>query len=388
MSKLIPLGAINKHTGEYVYPKIANKKDSYICPDCNKDLTLCQGKIRTHHFRHKVDSVNPCNHYDHPSESQIHKDAKALLKTLLDKKIPITFIRKCETCEKPNVCKIKIPEASTVHIEYRFEYNGPKIADVALLDEGAIVYIFEICNTHRTCAENRPEPWFEIDAKTLVETANDVSDTLLQIPCIRNEKCYKCAEKHTYYNPTGDIYREMVVEHAPVGMSCDLCNVPIKTGDKVGTYRFNPVSFCEKCNMNQLKYRFVTRSISIHELNFPDSTVMLDLEGKWEGLVQVICQPNFSENEQKVIEIFNINNIEDLIRSDKISKTDKQRCLQCFQYVRMRYEQFGAEPYNGHNSIQLDKYVISIRILPDGTIKYCKSFGEGDITKFTRITMQ
>ena len=36
MSQLLSLGAINKFTGEYVYPKIANKKDEYICCECNR----------------------------------------------------------------------------------------------------------------------------------------------------------------------------------------------------------------------------------------------------------------------------------------------------------------------------------------------------------------
>jgi len=85
----IPLGAINKKTGEYVYPKIANKNDEYYCPDCNKDLIICKGNIRVHHFRHKVDSINPCNHYSNPTESQIHKDAKLLLKSILEKNLKI-----------------------------------------------------------------------------------------------------------------------------------------------------------------------------------------------------------------------------------------------------------------------------------------------------------
>ena len=69
MSKLLSLGAINKLTKEYVYPKIANKKDNYICPECNKDLILCQGKIKVHHFRHKVDNINPCHHYTNPTDT-------------------------------------------------------------------------------------------------------------------------------------------------------------------------------------------------------------------------------------------------------------------------------------------------------------------------------
>lgn len=196
MTHILSLGAINKLTGEYVYPKIANKPDEYICPECNKDLILCQGDIRVHHFRHKVDNVNPCHHYSNPTESQIHKDAKLVLKNLLERKIPISFIRNCCSCKKNEEFEIpEISETSNIQLEYRFEYNGPKTADVAYLEDGEILCIFEICNTHKTCSENRPEPWFEIDAETLIKIANDNNLTSLQIPCIRCEKCEICLEK-------------------------------------------------------------------------------------------------------------------------------------------------------------------------------------------------
>lgn len=195
MTHILSLGAINKVTGEYVYPKIANKKDEYICPECNKDLILCKGEIRVHHFRHKVDNVNPCHHYSNPTESQIHKDAKILLKNLLERKIPISFIRNCCCCKKNEEYEIpEISETSNIQLEYRFEYNGVKIADVSYLEDGEILCIFEICNTHKTCSENRPEPWVEIDAITLIQMANDDSLTSLQIPCIRCEKCDYCIE--------------------------------------------------------------------------------------------------------------------------------------------------------------------------------------------------
>jgi competence CoiA-like predicted nuclease/uncharacterized protein YkuJ len=196
MAKVILLGAINKNTREYVYPKVANKKDEYVCPDCNKDLILCQGDIRAHHFRHKVDSVNPCHHYSNPSESQIHKDAKNLLKNLLERKISISFIRNCCCCKKNEEYEIpEISETSNIQLEYRFEYNGVKTADVTYLEKGDILCIFEICNTHKTSCEDRPDPWFEIDAKRLIEQANDNSLTTLQISCIRCEKCDECIEK-------------------------------------------------------------------------------------------------------------------------------------------------------------------------------------------------
>ncbi len=81
------LGAINKNTKDYVYPKIANKKDEYMCTDCGKDLVFCCGQIKIPYFRHAVVIGNQCTNYNDPSESQIHKDAKLLMKTILWKKI-------------------------------------------------------------------------------------------------------------------------------------------------------------------------------------------------------------------------------------------------------------------------------------------------------------
>ena len=194
LHQMLSLGAINKLTGTYVYPKIANKKDEYSCPDCSKDLILCQGDIRVHYFRHKVDSVNSCNHYSSPTESQIHKDAKAVLKSVLEQKTPLTCVRTCCCCKKNEEYEIPImTESSKIQLEYRFDFNGPKIADVVYLDNDEIVSIFEICNTHKTCAENRPEPWFEIDAESLIHAANDVElNKLFKVACIRSMKCDEC----------------------------------------------------------------------------------------------------------------------------------------------------------------------------------------------------
>lgn len=195
MTTILALGAINKETQEYVYPKIANKKDEYICPDCNKDLILCQGEIIRHHFRHKVDTVNPCHHYSNPTETQIHKDGKMVMKSLLERKIPISFVRKCCSCKETEDHEMpEMTETSKIELEFRFDYNGVKIADVAYIDNDNLFCIVEICNTHKTRSENRPEPWFEIHAETLIKLANG-SLSQVKIPCIRCEKCDTCIEK-------------------------------------------------------------------------------------------------------------------------------------------------------------------------------------------------
>jgi len=220
MSQL--LGAINKLTGEYVYPKIANKKDEYICPECNKDLILVQGKIRVHHFRHKVDSINPCHHYSKPTESQIHKNAKMLMKTLLEYKKHIKFIRECASCKvSAELTLPEITEVSIITLEHRFNYEDTlRIADVAHTLNGEIKGIYEICHTHKTSSENRPEPWVEIDANSLLTLVNANNEPLI-INCIRCEKCEECYTKHLCIRCDGNGYDDN-------GNICNIDNCPFK----------------------------------------------------------------------------------------------------------------------------------------------------------------
>ena len=45
MSYHFSMGAINKHTNNYEYPKIADKKYKYKCPCCEKDVIFKNGKV-------------------------------------------------------------------------------------------------------------------------------------------------------------------------------------------------------------------------------------------------------------------------------------------------------------------------------------------------------
>jgi competence CoiA-like predicted nuclease len=44
MSNHFSMGAINKTTNKYEYPKIANKINKYKCPFCEKDVIFRNGK--------------------------------------------------------------------------------------------------------------------------------------------------------------------------------------------------------------------------------------------------------------------------------------------------------------------------------------------------------
>ena len=195
----IRLGAYRKDTNEYITPNLANKKDEYICIECNNDLILCRGKIVKPYFRHKIDKNNSCKrHNNNPGESQIHKDGKEIIKSLLISKKKFIISRKCCSCGQED--QFDIPEftkSSRIELEYSFEHNEKrKSGDVVYLDYEEIVLIVEILNTHKTNSEDRPEPWFELDAKELIKKVNDKNlPSSLEFQCKREEKCKKCIKK-------------------------------------------------------------------------------------------------------------------------------------------------------------------------------------------------
>lgn len=199
MSSHLKLGAINKQTQKYEYPKIASKKNKYTCPSCDKNVILRSGKINKPHFAH-LKSENPCIYYQKPNETQIHKDAKLLMKTLLDEHNEIRFYRKCHDCfltkqsfidHTISSCDYK--ENAKAVLEHRFYYNhSNRSADVALVENDTIKYVFEICYKNKTKEENRPEPWFEIDAESFINSVSSSNDKILQLECIRNYQCDHC----------------------------------------------------------------------------------------------------------------------------------------------------------------------------------------------------
>jgi len=209
MSNHFSMGAINKSTNQYEYPKIANKINKYKCPFCEKDVIFRNGKIKQPHFAH-YKSDNPCSYYEKPNETQIHKDAKLLMKTLLDNKQQIFIERECNYCDtngRPfnysddyEIFSNEYTENTKAYIEYKFKYNNSnKSADVALVENDKIKYIFEICHKNKTLENNRPEPWFEIKAEYLINKINsgEIIDEEgnISLECIRHYKCDSCKYK-------------------------------------------------------------------------------------------------------------------------------------------------------------------------------------------------
>jgi uncharacterized protein YkuJ len=117
---------------------------------------------------------------------------------MLLKNIEIIFLRKCRCCGVGYNYEIpSISESSNIIVEYPFEYNGKKCADVAYLEGAEIIALFECCYRHKTSEESRPPDvmWFEYDAQEVIRLANDITTTKVTINCIRDETCEECVKK-------------------------------------------------------------------------------------------------------------------------------------------------------------------------------------------------
>lgn len=352
MSQL-SLGAINKLTGEYVYPKIANKKDEYTCLECNKDLILCQGEIRAHHFRHKVDCVNPCHHYSNPTESQIHKDAKLLLKSLLERKNKISCIRNCCSCKQNEEFDIpEISETSVIEIEYRFEFNGLKIADVAYIDRGELVCIFEICNTHKTSCENRPEPWFEIDAEKLIRISNDITLMTLQLPCIRCEKCEDCIAIENANLKHYNIEKYVRIKKGHLKFDFD--------ARKDTEINKQLVELFEDDFMNKkiavhtykgLVHAYIISKLSYSKYDYWDETMFDCMKYPFEKMFDFTC----SSTVEIIIKLINYCKAESIIKEEKI-KTIKRDIIDIENhFIKMNKEIYGDDDADAFRSMRYRK---------------------------------
>jgi hypothetical protein len=188
-------GAINKETNEYEYPRVANKSNKYECVCCHANVLFKKGDINIPYFSHL--SGSDCSYYgDKPNESDTHRDAKLLLKSLFENKKQITMYHKCCDCKIRTEFVIPVYDdtTTTIQLEHQFQFNGLKVADIAYICHGEINYIFEIYHSHKTKIIDRPEIWFEIHAKDFIKYMNTTTDTDISIQCIRQKRCDNCQE--------------------------------------------------------------------------------------------------------------------------------------------------------------------------------------------------
>jgi hypothetical protein len=256
MADSLSLGALELESNTYISPIDASKDKQYRCIDCNQKAILRKGKIRRAHFAH-YSPTNTCSYYDKPSEAQVHKDAKLLMAKLLKERKNIQFTWPCHHCkvEEPYAFQdfpsITYRDGDEVVLEHR-DKEGKWIADVAVLNGGEVRYIIEIKNTHATTT-CRPEPWYEIDAKGLIEYYEDPEfnelhsepEWIYMIPCLRQGLQRYCYGSFCY--------RESWVKRIPgyeKGSCCVLCKAddyePVSDGTS-GKFQKKDIQVCTSC---------------------------------------------------------------------------------------------------------------------------------------------
>lgn len=165
---------------------------------CFFAIILRKGEKNRVHFAHRKESN--CEHYEHPTESEIHKEGKRLIKMLIEKN-ELNIYKECVECGEKEYMKIPEynKESLIVKLEHSFNHeiyentNVLRIADVAYLNaDESMVWIIEILNTHKTKEVDRPEPWNEIEAKELLKKMKKGGT---EIKCSREYTCAKCYEE-------------------------------------------------------------------------------------------------------------------------------------------------------------------------------------------------
>ncbi len=101
----------------------------------------------------------------------------------------------------------------------------------------------------------------------------------------------------------------------------------------------------------------------------------------------VDTENEFSLEEKKIIKDSGIKTLEDIIRSPLISKEYKAKCIDCYKYVSMRYENMGIEPFNGYSLIKIKDFLFHIRICYDREIKFSKSLGNKNSGDYKMINV-
>ena len=182
---------MDSETNKYVTPFTAEKGRSYKCIDCQQKVILRKGTIRVAHFAH-YSQTNTCTYYEHPNESQLHKDAKFKMAEWLKSKQKIEIgwsCPQCKTCygDEENIL---YQDGDEVVIEYR-DPLGKYIADIALLNSEKVRYIFEVKHTHTTITNVRPEPWFETTTEEILSPESYFNNRVL-LTCVRQSKNRYC----------------------------------------------------------------------------------------------------------------------------------------------------------------------------------------------------
>lgn len=240
---------------KYILPNSSEQdfKGRYQCLTCRNPVTPKRGKKKSWHFAHYAG--NACETMDikcvENGESDTHMFAKYILCEFLQHGYALTIDG--STCYNKYCSSTR----DTISIEHKprdivkTEYTLPNKtgrADIAVIREGEIRYIFEICKTNKTA--QRPGEWYEIDAEEILSKLDEMRrGDHVSFQDIRPYNCGQC--------PVSDIVPEIEV----MDNNCDrdMCAKELDSPD------FSPDEDCKGLCLEQMDSGYVAIDTSCCE---------------------------------------------------------------------------------------------------------------------------
>jgi len=295
-------GAIHRSTGKFVCAKNASKLEEYVCVECSKKVIPKQGPIRAYHFAHMSESK--CNFYN-PGESEKHKNCKYFIaEAYKDKKIGCLFRtclegKKCVNDNNIDLDDLEYKDGDNVQIEYSFKFNDKDYrADVAVVNDEKIRYIFEIKHTSLTCEEDRPEPWFEFTTKEILEKCIVDEEGQYILTCCRKFVCNCC---EMLKNP-----KLVKLPKYKKNYPCYMCDFPWNKKDFLITYGKRR-QVCKMC--------YCANPVHIGEIDYETSI----------NQRKIVKQPTLSEQATKTGIFIPLSGFSHLLKTKKSERSPEEQ---------------------------------------------------------------
>ena len=169
--------AVNSKTNKFLWLNQITRGDSnLICPLCKGDVICKEGNQISKHLAHK--NLTNCKAYNrykkkkkHTNEGLIHKMAKLIILNRLNNNEEITIFNHC--CRCYDIIRFHLSLSNFQSIIARAEKtvkvnDSTTRPDISLWNNDEVLRcIIEIKDSNKT--ENRPEPWFELDARSIIK---------------------------------------------------------------------------------------------------------------------------------------------------------------------------------------------------------------------------
>ncbi len=263
-----------------------NKNERYKCLDCEEFLIPHRGTKNRWHFQHHQNSQCKFDEtFSINNESDTHKLAKYMLVGLIKQKFQITISG--TKCIKYNNCTNTLPshnleykEGDKVKIEYVINKTRNTRADVVIINNNEIRYIFEVYHTSKTKSE-RPDKWFEIKALEILKYDNPKDIVILT-----DIKDYDCKLCQSYQQIISNC-KPMILES-----SCNRNNV--NNNLKCSNTECKNISclnndLCLKCLSNKTEKNLLVVPSPVPCINFEFTCKNYEFCGSNTQLYDIFC---------------------------------------------------------------------------------------------------